>query len=298
MTLSRYGDRRSVPEGTVLFCEGDRDCGFFVVLEGKVAVVQETAAGAAADRRPRPRPVPGGPVAADRTGGSRDRRGRRPTPRFSRFAWSGSRISWPPTRRWETSSCGPSSCAARSRPTSGPACGSSGRSTTRTPGGSGTSRAATGSPTSGSTWRRIPRPRTCCVPWASRSPRHLSSSGRASGSCATRATPSWPTSSGCERRRPGRRTTSSWWAQARAVWPQRSTPRPRGSRRSSWTRSPPAARRPRPPRSRTTWGSPPASPAASWPTAPWSRPASSAPSSTSPARRPPSHRPTATTWWG
>jgi thioredoxin reductase (NADPH) len=44
MTLSRYGDRRSVPEGTVLFCEGDQDCSFFVVLEGKVAVVQETAA--------------------------------------------------------------------------------------------------------------------------------------------------------------------------------------------------------------------------------------------------------------
>jgi thioredoxin reductase (NADPH) len=44
MTLSRYGDRREVPRGTVLFCEGDRDCGFFVVLEGRVAVVQETAA--------------------------------------------------------------------------------------------------------------------------------------------------------------------------------------------------------------------------------------------------------------
>ncbi len=44
MTLSRYGERRSVPRGTVLFCEGDQDCGFFVVLDGKVAVVQETAA--------------------------------------------------------------------------------------------------------------------------------------------------------------------------------------------------------------------------------------------------------------
>ena len=43
MTLSRYGHRRSVPRGTVLFCEGDRDCSFFVVLGGKVAVVQETA---------------------------------------------------------------------------------------------------------------------------------------------------------------------------------------------------------------------------------------------------------------
>src|SRR6185312_2639100 len=42
LTLSRYGDRRSVPRGTVLFCEGDQDCG--VVLQGKVAVVQETAA--------------------------------------------------------------------------------------------------------------------------------------------------------------------------------------------------------------------------------------------------------------
>jgi thioredoxin reductase (NADPH) len=44
MTLSRYGDVRSVPRGTVLFCEGDRDCSFLVVLGGRVAVVQETAA--------------------------------------------------------------------------------------------------------------------------------------------------------------------------------------------------------------------------------------------------------------
>ena len=44
MTLSRDGDRKSVPRGTVLFCEGDRDCSLFVVLDGKVAVVQETAA--------------------------------------------------------------------------------------------------------------------------------------------------------------------------------------------------------------------------------------------------------------
>jgi thioredoxin reductase (NADPH) len=43
MTLSRYGERRAVSRGTVLFCEGDQGCGFFVVLKGKVAVVQETA---------------------------------------------------------------------------------------------------------------------------------------------------------------------------------------------------------------------------------------------------------------
>ncbi len=44
LTLSRYGDRRNVPRGTVLFCEGDQDCDFIVVLDGKAAVVQETAA--------------------------------------------------------------------------------------------------------------------------------------------------------------------------------------------------------------------------------------------------------------
>ena len=41
MLLSRYGERRSVTKGTVLFCEGDRDCGLFVVLDGRVPVVQE-----------------------------------------------------------------------------------------------------------------------------------------------------------------------------------------------------------------------------------------------------------------
>ena len=28
-------------KGTTLFCEGDRDCGLFVVLDGRVRVVQE-----------------------------------------------------------------------------------------------------------------------------------------------------------------------------------------------------------------------------------------------------------------
>lgn len=41
MLLSRYGERRRLPTGTTLFCEGDRDCGLFVVLSGKVRVVQE-----------------------------------------------------------------------------------------------------------------------------------------------------------------------------------------------------------------------------------------------------------------
>jgi thioredoxin reductase (NADPH) len=43
--LSRFGTRRDVPARSTLFCEGDRECDFFVVLAGKVAVVQETDEG-------------------------------------------------------------------------------------------------------------------------------------------------------------------------------------------------------------------------------------------------------------
>jgi thioredoxin reductase (NADPH) len=41
MLLSRYGERKRLAKGSMLFCEGDRDCGMFVVLDGRVAVVQE-----------------------------------------------------------------------------------------------------------------------------------------------------------------------------------------------------------------------------------------------------------------
>jgi thioredoxin reductase (NADPH) len=47
LLLSRFGTRRELPAHSMLFCEGDRECDFFVVLDGKVAVVQET------DDRPR-----------------------------------------------------------------------------------------------------------------------------------------------------------------------------------------------------------------------------------------------------
>jgi thioredoxin reductase (NADPH) len=43
--LGRFGTRHEVPPRSTLFCEGDRDCDFFVVLAGKVAVVQETDEG-------------------------------------------------------------------------------------------------------------------------------------------------------------------------------------------------------------------------------------------------------------
>jgi thioredoxin reductase (NADPH) len=41
MLLSRYGERKRLAKGSLLFCEGDRDCGLFVVLDGRVRVVQE-----------------------------------------------------------------------------------------------------------------------------------------------------------------------------------------------------------------------------------------------------------------
>jgi thioredoxin reductase (NADPH) len=41
MLLSRYGESKRLAKDTMLFCEGDRDCGLFVVLEGRVVVVQE-----------------------------------------------------------------------------------------------------------------------------------------------------------------------------------------------------------------------------------------------------------------
>jgi thioredoxin reductase (NADPH) len=41
MLLSRYGERRRLAKAAMLFCEGDRDCGMFVVLDGRVAVLQE-----------------------------------------------------------------------------------------------------------------------------------------------------------------------------------------------------------------------------------------------------------------
>ena len=43
--LSRFGNRRELPAQSTLFCEGDQECDFFVVLAGKVAVVQETDEG-------------------------------------------------------------------------------------------------------------------------------------------------------------------------------------------------------------------------------------------------------------
>ena len=45
MLLSQYGERKAMTKGTTLFCAGDRDCGLFVVLDGRVRVVQEEGPG-------------------------------------------------------------------------------------------------------------------------------------------------------------------------------------------------------------------------------------------------------------
>src|SRR5688500_6015785 len=42
MLLRRFGERKALPKGAALFCEGDRDCDFFVLLDGAAAVVQAT----------------------------------------------------------------------------------------------------------------------------------------------------------------------------------------------------------------------------------------------------------------
>src|SRR3954462_9470566 len=39
--LAVYGERRRTSEGEILFADGDPDYDFFVVLEGKVAIVQD-----------------------------------------------------------------------------------------------------------------------------------------------------------------------------------------------------------------------------------------------------------------
>jgi len=43
--LSRVGDKRSVEEGTALYCAGDHYCDFFVILSGSVVILQETDEG-------------------------------------------------------------------------------------------------------------------------------------------------------------------------------------------------------------------------------------------------------------
>lgn len=39
--LSRHGQRKRLAMNSTLFCEGDRDCGLFVVLDGQVRIVQD-----------------------------------------------------------------------------------------------------------------------------------------------------------------------------------------------------------------------------------------------------------------
>jgi thioredoxin reductase (NADPH) len=41
MLLSQYGERKTLTKRALLFCAGDRDCALFVVLDGRVRVVQE-----------------------------------------------------------------------------------------------------------------------------------------------------------------------------------------------------------------------------------------------------------------
>lgn len=42
MLLRPFGDHQRLARGSMLFCAGDRDCGLFVVLEGRVRVIEES----------------------------------------------------------------------------------------------------------------------------------------------------------------------------------------------------------------------------------------------------------------
>ena len=44
-TLAEAGQRRAVQPEEILFREGDGDCDFFVIVEGKVALVEGSGAG-------------------------------------------------------------------------------------------------------------------------------------------------------------------------------------------------------------------------------------------------------------
>jgi thioredoxin reductase (NADPH) len=191
-TLARYGDRTSVPRGSVLYCEGDQDCGFFVVLEGKVAVVQETAA------EPRVIAVHGpGRFLGDLsllTG---------QTVLVTALAATDAEVLEVPVERLKdlvTADQALGDLILRAFIL---------RRSLQANIGAGLRIIGSKHDPDARRLRdfasrnRIPhqwvdlegttRPRTCCVTSASRSRRHPLSSGRASGSCRTRATPSWLT---------------------------------------------------------------------------------------------------------
>ncbi len=56
--LETVGEHRRVEPGDVLYREGDGNCDFFVILEGKVAAGRGVGRRRAGDRRPRPGTVP------------------------------------------------------------------------------------------------------------------------------------------------------------------------------------------------------------------------------------------------
>ena len=164
MLLSRYGERRRLTKGSMLFCEGDRDCGLFVVLDGRVRVVQEDnpEARAARDRRPRAGSLRGRSVAADRSGGLRHRRrpDRRRGPGDPLRPAQGGGDRGPGARRPDPAGLHPPTQHPR-RPRRGPAdhrlalLG-------RHPPAEGLREPQPHPVPLGSTWRRIPRQRRSC----------------------------------------------------------------------------------------------------------------------------------------
>jgi CRP-like cAMP-binding protein len=151
--------------GDVLFREGDRDYDFFVVLAGKVAIVENHG------RHERVISVHGpgrflGEVSM-LTGQAA---------LVTAVMREPGEVLVVPVRRLRARILHDSTLGdlilraflirVRYSSDSAPVCGSSAHATRRTPGGCGSSPPATGSRTGGSISRRTARPRRCCVSWA------------------------------------------------------------------------------------------------------------------------------------
>ena len=144
--LSSLGQRRPARPDEILFAEGDRNCDFFVVLAGQVAIGGSPRdTGGARHQRARPGPLPRRAQPADRARRPTTRPCRSSRARCSRCPPASSANSSPTIQRFGDlilRACLHPALASSSG--SAPACGSSAPVTRRTPAGCGTSRPATG----------------------------------------------------------------------------------------------------------------------------------------------------------
>ena len=243
MTLSRYGDRRSVPRDRAVL-RGRPRLQLLRGAGGEGRRGPRDCSGPAADRPPRPRPVPRGPGAADRTDGSRDRGGRDraealevPVERLRALLAADQALGDLILRAFLL--------RRTLQATSEPACGSSGRSSTRTPATPGL-REPQPDPHQWVDLEEDPQAEPCAPRVTARR-----------DTCRRLEGPTDPAEP--QQHRAGRPHRAASGAGPGGVRPRRGWRRPgrsgrgglrriRGAQQSSWTPPPPAAKRQRPPR--------------------------------------------------